>query len=131
MAASGFINNFLEKVNEFLSKDFKTVLKKELHNTNRVNLYGVGEYWVSFEKSAYLLEQMTHEQSDPVVLNIKGYPFPVVMHTMHYKRINDMCCKHIIAKRGLEFLQFLTHPIDESSYIRWYRESVILDTENL
>lgn len=121
------INNMFEKVNELLTKDLKSVLKKELHNENRVNLYGVGEYWASFEKSAYLFEQMTHDEEAPIVLYIKGHPFPVVMHTTHYKRVDDMCRKHIIAKRGLEFLQFITHPIDESSYTQWHKEHIFVD----
>lgn len=100
-------------------------MKKELHNENRVNLYGVGEYWVAFEKSAYLFKQMTHEKDEPIVLHIKGHPFPVIMHNIHYLQVDDMCRKHIMAKKGLEFLSFVTKPIDDNSYSKWYREYVV------
>lgn len=114
-----------DKLNTLLTKDLKNILKKELHNENRVNLYGVGEYWVAFEKSAYLLEQMTQEEDEPVVLHIKGHPFPIMMHNIHYHRVDDMCRKHIMAKKGLEFLSFVTKPIDDNSYSKWYREYVV------
>ena len=125
MATPSAINTMFDKLNTLLTKDLKNILKKELHNENRVNLYGVGEYWVAFEKSAYLLEQMIQEEDEPVVLHIKGYPFPVMMHNIHYHRVDDMCRKHIMAKKGLEFLSFVTKPIDDSSYSKWYREYVV------
>lgn len=52
MATPSAINTMFDKLNTLLTKDLKNILKKELHNENRVNLYGVGEYWVAFEKSA-------------------------------------------------------------------------------
>lgn len=125
MVAPSAINNMLDKLNIFLMKDLKSVLKKELHNENRVNLYGIGEYWVAFEKSAYLLKQMIQKEDAPVVLHLKEHPFPVIMYNIHYHRVDDMCRKHIMAKKSVEFLQFVTHPIDDDSYAKWYREYAI------
>ena len=98
MAAPSAINNMLDKLNIFLMKDLKSVLKKELHNENRVNLYGIGEYWVAFEKSAYLLKQMIQKEDAPVVLHLKEHPFPVIMYNIHYHRVDDMRRKHVMAK---------------------------------
>ena len=125
MVAPSAINNMLDKLNIFLMKDLKSVLKKELHNENRVNLYGIGEYWVAFEKSAYLLKQMIQQEDAPVVLHLKEHPFPVIMYNIHYHRVDDMRRKHVMAKKSLEFLQFVTHPIDDNSYAKWYREYAI------
>ena len=125
MVAPSAINNMLDKLNIFLTKDLKSVLKKELHNENRVNLYGIGEYWVAFEKSAYLLKQMIQQEDAPVVLHLKEHPFPVIMYNIHYHRVDDMRRKHVMAKKSLEFLQFVTHPIDDNSYAKWYREYAI------
>lgn len=125
MATPGAINTMFEKLNDLLTRDLKNILKKELHNENRVNLYGVGEYWVAFEKSAFLFKQMTHEKDEPIVLHIKGHPFPVIMHNIHYLQVDDMCRKHIMAKKGLEFLSFVTKPIDDNSYSKWYRKYVV------
>lgn len=117
--------NMFDRINTLLSTQLKNILKKEIHNDDRINLYDVGECWVAFEKSAYLLDTMTNESDDPIVLHIKTHPFPIVMRSIHYLKVNDMCRKHIMAKRQLEYLQFLTQRVDNNSYDKWYREFVI------
>lgn len=124
-AAPKLVNTMFDRINTLLTTDLKKILGLELYNENRVNLYDIGEYWVAFEKSAYLLRQMIHEDDAPVVLHIKEHPFPVIMYNIHYHRVNDMRRKHIMAKKSLEFLQFVTHPIDDNSYTKWYKEQVL------
>ena len=118
-------NNTLHRVASLLDSDLQKILKKEIHNNDRIHLYDVGEYWVAFEKSAYMLEKMTDPGEKPLVLYLKSYPFPIVMRSIHYLKVNDMCKKHIMAKRQLEYLQFLTKQTDDASYRKWYREYVI------
>lgn len=118
-------NNTLHRVASLLDSDLQKILKKEIHNNDRIHLYDVGEYWVAFEKSAYMLEKMTDAGEKPLVLYLKSYPFPIVMRSIHYLKVNDMCKKHIMAKRQLEYLQFLTKQSDDASYRKWYREYVI------
>ena len=127
-AAPKLITNMFDRVSSLLATDLKKILGQELHNENRVNLYDVGEYWVAFEKSAYLLEQMVDDDNQSLVLYVKNHPFPLVMRNVHYQQINDIRRKHIMAKQNLEFLQFVTHPIDDSSYNQWYR-SLVIDEE--
>lgn len=115
-------NNNLAKLQMLINKELKNILKIELSNENRVNMYGVGEYWVAFQRSAYLLEQLTHKKEDHVVLYVDDYPFPVIMQNIHYHRVDDICRKHIATKKGMEYLQFTTKPIDESSYTKWFRK---------
>lgn len=119
--------NVFDRINTLLSTQLKSILKKEIHNDDRINLYDVGECWVAFEKSAFLLDKMTSECDAPVVLHIKTHPFPIVMRCIHYLKVNDMCRKHIMAKRQLEYLQFLTQRIDSTLYNKWYREFVVED----
>lgn len=118
-------NNTLNRVTNLLNTDLKKILKKEMHNNDRINLYDVGEYWVAFEKSAYMLERMADDGEMPMVLYLNSHPFPIVMRSIHYLKVNDMCKKHIMAKRQLEYLQFLTQQTDDISYSKWYREFVI------
>lgn len=115
-------NNSLAKLQTLISKQLKNILKNELSNENRVNMYGVGEYWVAFQRSAYLLEQLTRKKEDHVVLYVDDYPFPVIMQNIHYNRVNDICRKHIATKKSMEYLQFITKPIDEPSYTKWFRK---------
>lgn len=115
----------LDDVSMLLQKSSKTIMKREYDNENRIHLYGVGQYWAAFDKSAYLLEKMTNEESDTAVLHIKDYPFPILMYCLHYEKVKDLCRKHIMAKQNPDYLQLLTHPIDSKSYSQWYRELVV------
>ena len=65
-----------ERINTLLETNLKKILNNELHNEDRIHLYDVGEYWVAFEKSAYLLEKINPKDEQPLVLYMKGYPFP-------------------------------------------------------
>ena len=71
--------NTLDYVSILLQKSSKTIMKREYDNENRIHLYGVGQYWAAFDKSAYLLEKMTNEESDTTVFHFKDYPFPILM----------------------------------------------------
>lgn len=124
-AAPKLVNNMFDRINSLLTTDLEKIVGQEMHNENRVNLYDVGEYWVAFEKSAYLLEQIVDDDNQSLVLYVKNYPFPVVMRSAHYHKVKDMCRKHIMTKRNMEQLQFITHPIDENSYAQWYHRLVI------
>lgn len=114
----------LNEVKQLIQTKLTTILQQEQHNDNKVNLYSVGEYWAAFEKSAYLLGEMLHDDTPPVVLYLKEYPFPIIMQSLHYRTVNDMCRKHIMSRKTMEYLQFSTHPTDEVAYKAWYREQV-------
>ena len=60
-----------ERINTLLETNLKKILNNELHNEDRIHLYDVGEYWVAFEKSAYLLEKINPKDEQPLVLYMK------------------------------------------------------------
>lgn len=109
-----------ERVNALLEARLQHILQEEQQNENRINLYDVGEYWVAFEKSAYLLEQMAPKEERPMVLYMEQYPFPIVMHCSHYLRVKELCRQHVLSRRGMDRLQFLTKPLEKASYKKWY-----------
>ncbi|MBQ8224224.1 MAG: hypothetical protein IJZ86_02545 [Bacteroides sp.] len=115
----------IERINTLLLTNMKNILNEEKHNNNCINLYDVGEYWVAFEKSAYQLEKLAKDEHEAMVLYIKNHPFPIVMQSIHHKRVNDMCHNHIMTKKGLEYLQLVTRPIDKVIYDKWYKEHMI------
>lgn len=117
--------NTLNRVSNLLSTDLKKILGKEKDNNDHINLYDVGEYWVAFEKSAYMLDKMSDDGEMPLVLYLNAHPFPIVMRCIHYLKVNNMCKRHVMAKKQLEYLQFLTQRTDDASYNKWYREFVI------
>lgn len=117
-------NTMLGRILTLLDRELNTVMKREQHNTDRVHLYDAGDYWVSFEKSAYLLSRMISSGEKPLVLYLKSYPFPIVMCMLHHSQLRCVCRQHVVAQRGLEYLQLLTRPSDVSSYRKWHREYV-------
>lgn len=117
--------NTLDYVQMLLEKSSKTIMTRENTNENRVHLYGVGQYWAAFDKSAFLLEKMTDDDDYVSIIRLKDYPFPILMHCVHYEKVKGLCRKHIMAKKSLEYLQLMTHPIDQQSYSEWYREYAI------
>ena len=111
-----------ERINSLLEAHLQHILQEEQQNLNRINLYDVGEYWVAFERSAYLLEQMAPKEEKPVVLYMKQHPFPIVMHSSHHLRVKELCRQHALSKRSIDRLQFTTQPLDTASYRQWYNK---------
>lgn len=109
-----------ERINILFKENLQYILQEEQGNMNYINLYNVGEYWVAFEHSAYLLEQMVPNEEHPLVLYMKLYPFPIVMHSSHYLRVKELCRQHALSKCGMERLQFVAPHLDTSSYRYWY-----------
>ncbi len=118
-------NASLVSLNTLLTTRLGKILQKESHNDNRIHLYETGEYWVGFGKSAYELSQLGRGFSQTIVLRVPGYSLPVVMGSIHYKKIDDIQRKHAMAKSSLNYLQFITHPIDNSSYDKWYNNYLV------
>lgn len=116
--------NTLDYVLMLLEKESQTILTRENANENRVHLYGVGQYWASFDRSAYLLEKMTKAESDAAVIRWKDYPFPIFLYCVHYEQIKELCKMHIMTKQELEYIQFITSGIDANSYNKWCRKHV-------
>ena len=111
-----------ERINALLEKEMQHILRQESQNENRIHLYDVGEYWVAFEKSAYLLEQLVPKEEHPIVLYMKNHPFPIVMQSSHYLRVKELCRHHALAKKGMDRLQLLTQPVEKRSYQKWYKK---------
>ena len=110
------------RINALLETDLQNILRQEQQNENRIFLYDVGEYWVAFEKSAYLLEQLVPKEEHPIVLYMKDHPFPIVMQSSHYLRVKELCSHHALAKKGMNRLQLLTQPIEKRAYQKWYKK---------
>ena len=123
MAATKTINIF-EYLNRLFSKELKDILDRELHNKNRLYLYSLGEYWAAFDKSAYLLEQMSSEKVESSVLHLKNHPFPLLMCSVHSKQVKELSRNRIIAKNYADAIQLMSDTIDPVHYNDWYMRRV-------
>jgi hypothetical protein len=119
------MNQIFEKIENLFSRELKLVVKREQENENKIHLYKVGQYWAAFDQSAYLLEQLMGEEDEPAVLQLKEYPFPLVMHNIHSVQVEELCDSHHTTKRGVDYLQLMTAPINDKAYHRWYKNYLI------
>ena len=109
----------LEQLNSLMTKELSNILRRELHNEDKVYLYNLGEYWTAFERSAYQLDQLS--KTDPLVLYMDEYPFPIVMCAAHDREVNVLCRKGRKAATHRDYREFVTRPLDPQVYAAWYR----------
>jgi hypothetical protein len=74
-------------LNELITNHIMTILNEEMSGWNRIHLYAIGDHWVAFERSAYALSRIFRDSLPITVLNLKNYPFPVIMCSVHYEEI--------------------------------------------
>lgn len=113
--------NIFDYVQMLLARDSKIIVSRECANENSVHLYGIGQYWAAFDKSAYLLETMVDDEFDAAIIHVKDYPFPLLMYCLHYEKVKSLCRNHIMAANEMDYLKLLGTPISPISYSRWYR----------
>lgn len=118
-------NASLVSLNTLLTTRLGKIMQKESKNDDRIHLYETGEYWVGFDKSAYTLEQFGRGFSQTTVLRVPGFSLPIVMCSIHHNQIDDIQRKHAMAKSTLNYLQFITRPIDTPSYDKWYNNYLL------
>lgn len=110
-----------DNLDVLLAREYKTIIERESENQNRIHLYGIGPYWAAFDKSAYLLEEMLGECGDAVVLRLKDYPFPLMMHSVHFQTVKTLCHNVRMAKQKMDYLQLYGGSIEPNSYQAWFR----------
>ena len=117
--------NLFEQLTSLFRREQRNILRRELHNENKVHLYRLGDYWVAFEKSAYLLEQISLTDADPTVIYMQEHPFPMLMTTINNHRANGLCRHRISGSRQPNYLQIHSGKIDTALYNEWYRTNTI------
>ena len=112
----------LEQLNRLLTKELDNILKRERHNEDTVHLYSMGEYWTAFERSAYLLDQLS--SAEPLVIYLEEYPFPIVMCAAHDREVSALCRKGKSLTMNMNYRQLLSRPIDSKGYAAWYKRHI-------
>ena len=66
---------------DLIRKEIRPILAREYAESTLMHLYPAGDYWVAFEKSAYLLHRLS---PDALIfpLAIAGITFPVIMASL-------------------------------------------------
>lgn len=115
-ATSGMEN--LMRIETLIANNLTNILQKENDNVSNINLYGIGDYWVAFEYSAFQLEQISDYTDGTLVMRLKNRPFPIVLNIISNANLKRLY-KHYSNK---EFLQLSAAPLDKESFSTWYRD---------
>ena len=110
-----------------LLRNIKSIYKKELANEYFIYLYEVGEYWIAFEKSAYILSLQLREQKYKVsAIRMDCLPFPILFSsvddfTMQKLRSKNVC----ISRNHCSYIKVkTTSSANVEEYNRWYRSNM-------
>ena len=106
-----------------LGNHLKEILKREADNRAFIHLYCTGPYWVAFEKSAYLLRQIS-SRTLVTPLSLTTYPFPIVMVSWTDGELRSYTRNHLFHREGNDYgrLSVPTRRLD--GYKEWHKEEV-------
>lgn len=107
----------------FLSTHQAKIMARERTNKRFVHLYGIGDYWMAFERSAYLLCQL-FSRSETSVVHFIAYPFPVMMAAITDQELKAYSRSHIFKRDEGDYKELLTSEISPGQYRLWHRNEV-------
>ena len=113
-------------LNELITNHIMTILNEEMSGWNRIHLYAIGDHWVAFERSAYALSRIFRDSLPITVLNLKNYPFPVIMCSVHYEEIEFGRHALSFAKKTLDYRLIKIDTIDRDEYRSWH-DDIVMD----
>lgn len=116
----------LMRVDSLIASKINSILVSEKGNVNHINLYNAGELWVAFDKSAFLLQQVTSHIDEAMVVELKDRPFPLIFHVISNSDAHGLSQRTVNTITTSTHLQFLTRPIDTHDFNTWYRSLVIV-----
>ena len=108
---------------ELLSSRSTEIIRQENNNERAIYLYGIGGYWVAFEKSAYQLCKVC-PQSKAALLNFTTYPFPIVMVSIAEKELREYFQRHIFRKNEPDYKVLSVPELSQASYRRWHQQEI-------
>ena len=111
---------------ELITNHIMTILNEEMSGWNRIHLYAIGEHWVAFERSVYALSRIFKNSLPITVLNMKNYPFPVIMCSVHNAEIEFGHPDFSFAKKTLDYRLIKIDTINRDEYRAWH-DDIVMD----
>lgn len=110
----------MRNLDSLLTAEQSNILRRERDNSHQIHLYNVGQYWVTFDKSAYQVEHMTNLKDVPDVVKLKNNPFPIVMHIIDNNLFHRLCKSKSPVVQDKKYIQIDGISIDSKEYNKWY-----------
>lgn len=114
-----------EQFNTVLETRLPEIIGGEATNTSTIHLYRTGNFWVAFEKSAYLLTQSAIAY-DTSAMQLPSHPTPIVMAYTDDITITILLQKHTLLKSDNNYTAIATSPISAELYKEWHTEEIEL-----
>ena len=108
---------------DFLSTHQAEILNREKDNRRFAHLYGFGNYWVAFERSAYQVCRL-FPRSETSIIRFIAYPFPVVMAAVTDAELRVYSSSHILRIAEPDYRVLTTEELPLESYREWHRVEV-------
>ena len=112
-----------ELLEALLSRYIKEIMSRESVNTNTIHLYNTGDYWVSFEKSAYQLQRLSQDV-DTATINHPAYPFSIIMATVSESELTKKCGNMSYKNKQSGYVAIPTSEITLSKYNKWHKNEI-------
>lgn len=110
-----------QRLKTLLENHHKDILKREASGRGDfIYLYDTGDYWVAFERSAFMLRRIFPE-SDIVVLHLKTWLFPVVMVSVADRDFRKYSRIHTARPMGPDRRVLPGGTVSPEQYTRWHK----------
>lgn len=110
-----------QRLKTLLENHHKDILKREASGRGDfIYLYDTGDYWVAFERSAFMLRRIFPE-SDIVVLHLKTWLFPVVMVSVADSDFRKYSRIHTAHPMGPDRRVLPGGTVSLEQYTRWHK----------
>lgn len=110
----------MRNLDSLLTAEQSNILRRERDNSHQIHLYNVGQYWATFDKSAYQVEHMANLKDVPDVVKLKNNPFPIVMHIIDKNLFHSLCKSKSPVVPDKKYIQIEGIFIDSKEYNKWY-----------
>ncbi len=101
----------------------REITKKEADNSNKICLYSTGDYWMAFERSAFLLKKI-FPNLKAFVINHPTFLIPVVGVSLPDEQLKAYGRKHTIARPATDYVEITSSPFDTLLYGDWHNNEV-------
>ncbi len=99
------------------------ITQQEAANNNKICLYSTGDYWMAFERSAFLLKRI-FPNLKAFVINHPGFLVPVVGVSLPDEQLKAYGRKHTIARPETDYAEITASPFDKFLYGDWHNNEV-------
>lgn len=111
-----------KRLDRLLLSRQKEILRREEVNDGLIHIYDCGDF-VAFERSACQFHRMFPD-ADLTVLNLRSYPFPVIMLSVRPEEFRLWSREHIVTGSGSDLTVEPSSPLPLDAYSRWHRDAL-------